>query len=82
MPKKSPGNTGIIGQIVRRLSPFGIRDMKMALFQHCNVLARSLKRLDRLLDEVTLTVIANLKAASSSLEYHSLKASFHNDSAT
>jgi len=70
MPKKSPGNTGIVGQTSRKLSPFGKRDIKRALFQSCCVLARSLKRLAKLLDEVALTVVASLKAASSSFEVH------------
>jgi hypothetical protein len=82
MPKKSPGNTGIVGQTSRKLSPFGKRDIKRALFQCYCVLARSLKRLARLLDEFALTAVVSLKAASSLFEYHLLEALFHKDSVT
>jgi hypothetical protein len=80
IPRKSLSTTGIIGHTERNLSPLGSRVIEMDSFRHGSLRARSLKRLDRLLDELALKAVVSLKVVSSSLEYQLFEVSFHKDS--
>ena len=64
----------------KRMVPEKIPRKSLSTFRHGSLRARSLERLERLLDELALKAVVSLKVVSSSLEYQSFEASFHEDS--